>query len=93
MPAAAKVARWLATSDSGTIEGIVLRVDSLLDQTPAPLVDALVGLVGPLQHTVTVDRAGHFRFTDLSPGQYRVFDRRMGFPHRNARLRDTDRLL
>ncbi len=87
IPPTIAVASWTPTTQSGVIEGTVLRVDSLSDPTPKPIRDAQVVAAGTVQRTTVVDTAGHFRLSGLPDGDYAFTVRGIGFPTRRDSLR------
>jgi hypothetical protein len=86
IPPPIAAATWISSPHASVIEGTVLRVDSLNDSTPKPLTDAHVLVTGPVQRSVVVDSAGHFRLAALPDGQYAVSVRRLGYPTRRDSL-------
>ena len=87
IPPTVAVANWNPTSQSGVIDGAVLRVDSLSDPTPKPLLDAQVVAAGPVRRSTTVDTVGRFRLNELPDGDYALTVRAIGFPTRHDSLR------
>jgi Carboxypeptidase regulatory-like domain len=87
VPPVIALARWTSIPDSGVIEGAVLRVRSVTDQSPQPLEDVNVALAGPVHRTSRTDSAGHFRLIHLPAGDYLVRIQRVGFPTRDDSLR------
>jgi hypothetical protein len=87
IPLPIAAATWISSPQASVIEGTVFRVDSLNDPTPKPLADAHVIIAGPVERSVVVDSAGHFRLTGLPDGQYAVSVRRLGYSTRRDSLR------
>lgn len=85
VPPGGSLADWVPTSVAGTIEGVILRVDSASDSRRIPLPAAQIVAEGPLLRIATSDSAGRFQLAGLSGGRYVVTVRALGF----VRRRDT----